>query len=79
VCDYPNHKNQQQQQPHACTNKVEKALANLIEFDDNDGSTTNTPETLSVATQVLHFSEKEHNKFMDYMRKNGKDLDFQNA
>jgi hypothetical protein len=79
ACNCPNHKNWQQQQPRAHANKVEKALTNLIEFDDDDGSTTDTPKTLSVAAQVLRFSEKECDEFMDYMRKNGKDLDFQNA
>jgi hypothetical protein len=29
--------------------------------------------------RVLHFSEKECDKFMDYMRKNSEDLDFQNT
>jgi hypothetical protein len=59
---------------------VEKnQTGNLIEFDDDDGSTTDTPETLSVAARVLRFSKKERDKFMDYMRKNGEDLDFQNA
>jgi hypothetical protein len=67
VCDCPNCKNRQQQQPHARVNKVKKPSTNLIEFDDDDGSTTDTPETLSVAAQVLRFSEKEHDKFMDYM------------
>jgi hypothetical protein len=78
--DCPNRKNQQQQQLHARATKAEKnQTANLIEFDDDDGSTTDTPETLSVTARVLHFSEKEHDEFMDYMRKNGEDLDFQNA
>jgi hypothetical protein len=54
-------------------------MGNLIEFDDDDGSTTDTPETLSVAARVLRFSEKERDEFIDYMRKNGEDLDFQNA
>jgi hypothetical protein len=47
--DCPNCKNQQQQQPCTHINKVEKASANLIKFDDDDRSITNTPETLSVA------------------------------
>jgi hypothetical protein len=74
----PNWKNRQQQ-PRAHTNKVKKdTTTNLIEFDNN-GSVTDTPETLSIAARVLRFSEKEHDKFMDYMWKNGKELDFQNA
>jgi hypothetical protein len=80
VCDCPNHKNrQQQQQPCARTTKAKKTTGNLIEFDEDEGSTTDTPKTLSVAARVLQFSEKECDEFMDYMRKNGKDLDFQNA
>jgi hypothetical protein len=78
--DCPNRKNRQQQQPRACATKAEKnQTGNLIEFEDDDGSTTDTPETLSVAARVLRFSEKERDEFMDYMRKNGEDLDFQNA
>jgi hypothetical protein len=78
--DCPNCKNRQQQQPRARATKAEKnQTGNLIEFDDDDGSTTDTPETLSVATRVLRFSEKERDKFMDYMRRNREDLDFQHA
>jgi hypothetical protein len=54
-------------------------MGNLIEFDDDDGSTTDTPETLSVAACVLRFTEKERDEFMDHMRRNGEDLDFQHA
>jgi hypothetical protein len=75
----PNCRNRQQQQPCARINKVEKVLTNLIKFDDNNGLTTDTPETLSVAAHILRFSEKECDEFMDYMRKNGEDLDFQNT
>jgi hypothetical protein len=58
--DCPNRKNRQPQSPHARTTKAEKNQTdNLIEFDDDDGSTTDTPETLSVAARVLHFTEKE--------------------
>jgi hypothetical protein len=78
--DCPNRKNRQQQQPHTRATKAEKnQTGNLIEFDDDDGSTTDTPKTLSVAARVLHFTEKEHDEFMDHMRRNSKDLDFQNA
>jgi hypothetical protein len=46
----PNRKNRQQQQPCARTTKADKnQTGNLIEFNDDDGSTTDTPETLSVA------------------------------
>jgi hypothetical protein len=77
--DCPNRKNRQQQ-PRAHTAKAEKSqTGNLIELDDDEGSTTDTPETLSVAARVLRFSEKERDEFMDHMRRNGKDLDFQNA
>jgi hypothetical protein len=80
ACDCPNRKNHQQQQPRTRATKAEKSqTGNLIEFDDEDGSTTDTPETLSVAARVLRFSDKERDEFIDYMRKNGEDLDFQNA
>jgi hypothetical protein len=78
ACDCPNCKNHQQQS-RAHANKLDKApTANLIEFDD-EGMAMDTPETLSVAARVLHFSEQECNEFMDYMQKNGEDLDFQDA
>jgi hypothetical protein len=78
MCNCPNQKNWQQQ-PCICAIKAEKnQMVNLIEFD-NDNLHTDTPETLLVAVHVLCFSEKECDKFMDYMRKNGEDLDFQNA
>jgi hypothetical protein len=77
--DCPNRKNWQQQQPCARTAKAEKTTGNLIKFDEDDGSTTDTPKTLSVTARVLRFSKKERDKFMDYMRKNGEDLDFQNT
>jgi hypothetical protein len=61
--DCPNRKNRQQQSPRARTAKAEKnQTGNLIEFDDDDGSTTDTPETLSVAARVLRFTEKERDK-----------------
>jgi hypothetical protein len=79
ACDCPNRKNHQQQ-PCARMAKTEKSqTGNLIELDDDDGSTTDMPETLSVAARVLRFSEKERDEFMDHMRRNSEDMDFQNT
>ena len=78
ACDCPNKK-----KTSACTVQIQEG-DNLIDLND-DALATPPPiplpsnPTRSLAAQVAHLSEEEHNAFIDKMNSLGENMGFQNA